>query len=105
MEKNNDMILNMLANPKFEARDFQSVGLTSANTNLLSEEEYLKSDKILKNPEFLDKDGNFDKEKFHQVYNQAGIMYNQLAHDDYQKTVMESALFSEDNIWAKPEKR
>jgi hypothetical protein len=32
-------------------------------------------------------------------------MYNQLAHDDYQKTVMESALFSEDNIWAKPEKR
>ena len=44
--KENDIILNMLANPDFTVTDFQSVGLNGDNTGLRSEEEYLQSDKI-----------------------------------------------------------
>ena len=44
--KENDIILNMLANPKFTLEDFQAVGLNSDNTGLQSEDKYLESDKI-----------------------------------------------------------
>ena len=32
--KENDIVLNMLANPKFTLEDFQAVGLNSDNTGL-----------------------------------------------------------------------
>jgi hypothetical protein len=35
--KENDIILNMLANPEFTVTDFQAVGLTGDNTGLRSE--------------------------------------------------------------------
>ena len=105
MEKDNDMLLNMLANPDFGVSDFQSVGLKAENTQLLSEDEYKRSEKITKNENFLDKDGNFDDSKFHQFYIGAGYFYNKLAQDDYNKTILEQARFSKDNIWVSPEKR
>ena len=105
MEKDNDMLLNMLANPDFGVSDFQSVGLKAENTQLLSEDEYKRSEKITKNENFLDKDGNFDDSKFHQFYVGAGYFYNKLAQDDYNKTILEQAQFSKDNIWVSPEKR
>ena len=52
MKKQNDIVLNILANPEFEIRDFQAVGLTSDNTNLLAESEYLKNDKVKNNDLF-----------------------------------------------------
>ena len=105
MDKQNDMILNILANPSFEVRDFQSVGLKGDNTNLRSEEEYLQSDKITKNPAFQDDNGQFDKGKFHDFYTGAAVMYNELAQDDYRQTVLDDARFSEDNIWVEPKQR
>ena len=54
MIKQNDMVLNILANPTFEVRDFQAVGLKADNTNFRTEDEYLKSEKITKNPLFSD---------------------------------------------------
>ena len=41
MIKQNDMVLNILANPTFEVRDFQAVGLKADNTNFRTEDEYL----------------------------------------------------------------
>ena len=105
MTKQNYMVLNILANPEFQVRDFQAVGLKADNTNFRTEEEYLKSEKITKNPLFSDEQGNFDKGKFHEFYLGAGQLYNQLAQQDYRKTILDSAMFSEDNIWVEPEKR
>jgi hypothetical protein len=66
--KKNDMVLNVLANPDFEARDLYAAGLSTDNTNLRTEDEYLASDKIKNNPAFHDASGNFDKGKFHEFY-------------------------------------
>lgn len=33
-QRNNDLMLNMLANPEFEISDFAVVGLNSSNTSL-----------------------------------------------------------------------
>ena len=59
--KENDIILNMLANPKFTLEDFQAVGLNSDNTGLQSEDKYLQSDKIKSVSAFQDSNGQFDK--------------------------------------------
>jgi hypothetical protein len=74
--KENDMLLNMLANPQFTVTDFQSVGLTGDNTNLLSEDKYKASDKIRNHEFFQDENGNFDEAKFHNFYVGAGYFYN-----------------------------
>ena len=105
MVKENDMVLNMLANPQFTVNDFQSVGLTGDNTNLLSEDEYKRSEKITQNENFIDEQGNFDEAKFHNFYIGAGHFYNDLATQDYNKAILEDAKYSKDNIWVEPEKR
>ena len=43
--KENDIILNMLANHKFTLEDFQAVGVNSDNTGLQSEDISIHSDK------------------------------------------------------------
>ena len=102
--KENDMLLNMLANPLFTVTDFQSVGLTGDNTNLLSEDIYKASDKI-RNNEIFQTDGKFDEAKFHKFYVGAGQFYNQLTTQNYEQAIMDEALFSKDNIWVEPAKR
>ena len=104
-EKNNDMILNMMANQNFALRDFQSVGLNSDNTMLLSEDKYKESTKITENPLFQNDQGVFDENKFHQFYLTAADWYNKLASENYDKTLLADARFSEDNMWVAPEKR
>lgn len=103
--KENDLILNILANPSFTLEDFKTVGLTSDNTGLQSEDKYLASAKIQQISSFKDANNNFDKAKFHNFYVQASAVYNQLATDDYDKKILEQAQFSKDNIWVSPEKR
>lgn len=104
--KERDLVLNMLANRSFTVSDFQSVGFTAENTNLRSEDEYLKSEKITKNPLFF-KEGSdeFDPVKFHNFYVGAGHFYNQLATQDYETNLLEEAQFSKDNMWVPLEKR
>ena len=103
--KENDMLLNMLANPQFTVTDFQSVGLTGDNTNLLSEDKYKASDKIRNHEFFQDENGNFDEAKFHDFYVGAGYFYNQLTTQNYDQAILDQAVYSEDNIWVAPEKR
>ncbi len=103
--KENDIILNMLANPKFTLEDFQAVGLNSDNTGLQSEDKYLQSDKIKSVSAFQDSNGQFDKNKFHNFYQSAGQFYNQMSNDDYEKAILEQAQYSKDNIWVNPKKR
>lgn len=103
--KENDIILNMLANPKFTLEDFQAVGLNSDNTGLQSEDKYLQSDKIKSVGAFQDSNGQFDKNKFHNFYQSAGQFYNQMSNDDYEKAILEQAQYSKDNIWVNPKKR
>lgn len=103
--KENDIILNMLANPKFTLEDFQAVGLNSNNTGLQSEDKYLQSDKIKSVSAFQDSNGQFDKNKFHNFYQSAGQFYNQMSNDDYEKAILEQAQYSKDNIWVNPKKR
>lgn len=103
--KENDIILNMLANPKFTLEDFQAVGLNSDNTGLQSEDKYLESDKIQSVSAFQDTNGKFDKNKFHNFYQAAGQFYNQMSNDDYDKAILKQAQFSKDNIWVNPQQR
>lgn len=103
--KENDIILNMLANPKFTLEDFQAVGLNSDNTGLQSEDKYLQSDKIKSVSAFQDSNGQFDKNKFHNFYQSAGQFYNQMSNNDYEKAILEQAQYSKDNIWVNPRKR
>ena len=103
--KENDMLLNMIANPQFTVIDFQSVGLTGENTNLLSEDQYKASDKIRNHEYFQDINGNFDEAKFHNFYVGAGYFYNQLTTQSYDKEILDQAIYSEDNMWVSPEKR
>lgn len=103
--KENDIILNMLANPKFTLEDFQAVGLNSDNTGLQSEDKYLQSDKIKSVSAFQDSNGQFDKNKFHNFYQSAGQFYNQMSNDDYEKAILKQAQYSKDNIWVNPKKR
>jgi len=65
MKKENDLILNMLANPDFSVRDFASVGLDTKNTSLEPESTYASSPMIQSNPAFHSADGKFDPAKFH----------------------------------------
>ena len=103
--KEQDIILNMLANPSFTVTDFQSVGLYGENTGLRSESEYLNSEKITSNVNFQDSEGNFDKAKFHNFYNLAGQFYNQLVSQDYEKAALEQFKYSVDNWTVDKEKR
>lgn len=103
--KENDLILNMLANPNFTMADFQTVGLNSDNTGLRSEEEYKKSEKITKNSNFQNAAGEFDEAKFHNFYVGASQWYNQLATQDYDQAILNQVQFTKDDIWAKSEQR
>ena len=104
MIKENDMILNLMANEDFTVSDFQAVGLNAGNTSLRSEDEYKRSDKI-KNHEKFQTDGKFDESKFHDYYIAAAQFYNQLSTTDYDKTVMDMAQYNMDNIWVDSHKR
>lgn len=101
MKKENDLVLNMLANQNFTVSDFKAVGLTSENTNLLSEDKYKASEKITTNPLFQT-NGEFDEAKFHNFYIGAGYFYNQMAQD---LDITKETLFSKDNMWVDQEQR
>ena len=101
MKKENDLVLNMLANQNFTVSDFKAVGLTSENTNLLPEEKYKASEKITSNPLFQT-NGEFDEAKFHDFYVGAGYFYNQLAQD---LDITKEAIFSKENMWVDQSQR
>lgn len=65
----NDWLVAGLNNPDFTTSDFSNIAdMTTDNTQLLSRDEYLKSDYIKNNPAFQDTIGNFSNEKFNEYY-------------------------------------
>lgn len=101
MSKENDLILTLLANPQFDTKDFQSVGLSANNTSLEDENTYLNSKVITENPLFQNESGEFDKNKFHSVYIGASKMLQDLSNN----TQNPQTIYSKYNIWAPPSQR
>ena len=61
----NDWIIANINNPDFEVSDFRNVAdMTINNTQMLTADEYMKSDFIRFNPVFQDSNGKFSKDKF-----------------------------------------
>lgn len=80
--KQNDWIVASLNNPQYTASDFRDLaGLTLDNTQLLSRDEYLKSNFIRNNDLFKDKDGNFKEEKFNYFYDLASKNFKDFSED------------------------
>ena len=75
---NNDWIVANIQNPEYTTGMFSTAGLDTENTQMLSEDSYLKSNFIIKNPYFADKNGNFDKDKFHDFYKEAATGWKQI---------------------------
>lgn len=94
--KQNDLMLNILANPHMSLGDFQSVGLTADNTSLEDENVYTNSKIITENPLFQNASGEFDKVKFHQKYLEAAKAIETMARDDqdFQPTYSKYNIFA-----------
>ena len=78
----NDWIIANINNPDFTAADFKNIGgFSLENTQLLPEEQYLKSDKILENPMFQNEQGQFSKSKFTDYYNKQAEKFGNFQED------------------------
>ena len=67
----NDWLVANLNNPDFTVSDFQNIAdMSTANTQMLSKDKYLKSDFIKNNDAFKDDNGQFSQRKFDDYYNQ-----------------------------------
>ena len=84
--KQNDWIVANINNPNFSSSDFQDAGLSSDNTQMLSEDDYLKSKFITDNPNFKDDAGVFSKSKFDTFYKQTLTKFNDFStqQDNFQ---------------------
>lgn len=68
----NDWIVANLNNPDFTVSDFQNIAdMSTSNTQMLSKDQYLKSDFIKNNDAFKDDQGRFSQKKFDSFYNNA----------------------------------
>lgn len=74
----NDWIVANIQNPEYTSGMLAQSGLDTENTQMLKEEDYLKSNFIVKNPYFADSNGNFDKDKFHNFYTESATGWKQL---------------------------
>ena len=54
---NNDWIVANINNPDYSTEMFKMKGIDTDNTQMLREESYLKSNFIINNPAFADKNG------------------------------------------------
>ena len=81
----NDWIVAGLFNPEFTNADFKNIGdLTIENTQLLSKEDYLKSDFIKQNPLFRDEaTGKFSEKKFTDYYNKRVRDFGEFQQEDF----------------------
>lgn len=84
--KQNDWIVANINNPNLSSTDFQDAGLSTDNTQMLSEDDYLKSKFITDNPNFKDDAGVFSKNKFDEFYKQTLTKFNDFSsqQDNFQ---------------------
>ena len=99
MAKENDLLLNKMANPHMSITQFEQVGLNANNTSLESEDTYKKLDVIRNSPEFQT-NGTFDDVKFHKKYEDVRLAYNQLAEDTHNDNLAQTFAFYKDDLFA-----
>lgn len=99
MAKENDLLLNAMANPHMSITQFEQVGLNANNTSLESEDTYKKLDVIRNSPEFQT-NGTFDDVKFHKKYEGIRLAYNQLAEDTHNDNLAQTFAFYKDDLFA-----
>lgn len=104
MAKENDLLLNQLQNPTYNAFDFKQVGLDVNNTSIEDKEVYKNLDFVRNNP-LLQTEGSFDEAKFDVLYNAALSNYNDMANIKVGEEIGSHATFFRDNIYAPIEKR
>ena len=79
--KKHDWILETINNQDFSPTDFKSIGMSTADTQLLPMDDYLKSSYITDNPLFKNDDGEFSKDKFERFYNQKAGEFQAFSQD------------------------
>ena len=99
--KENDLMMNVVANPSFSLEDFATIGFNIDNTSIQDKSVYRNNPLIQK--KFSDEDGKFNEKLFNDYYNKALIDYNKMAEDSYNNEIEVS--FHRDNIWAPKEDR
>lgn len=102
-EKEYDLFMNMLRNPEASFDTFVTGGMTTDNTQLLERSEYESSEKV--QGALKDQYGQFDKNQFDQLYNNAQMYYNLLSSADYDKAMQEQVTYHRDNIFAPADQR
>ena len=81
--KQNDWLVANINNPTYDSQDFRYIsGLTLDNTQMLSKEDYLKSDFIRNNEAFKDQNGSFDEKIFQDIYEQAAQKFSDFSAED-----------------------
>lgn len=98
--KQNDYFLNQMYNPDFSPGDFETVGLKSDNTTIRDKEEYKNLDIVKNNPVFQT-DGEFDENKFNQMYNKAMFGFQQMSQKGSNERLASSYSAFRDDIFAK----
>ena len=66
--KEHDFLVAGLNNPDTSIGDMRALGMNMTNTQLLSKDEYLKSDYIRQHDAFKDDEGQFSQTKFDRIY-------------------------------------
>ena len=102
--KTNDWIVANLSNPDLTPQDFHdALGMSQDNTQLLSEDDYLKSDFITNNPNFKGQDGQFNKQIFDKYYQQTAQTYS--SFDDSNNNALSNFKFDPFDTAAKASSR
>lgn len=101
--KKNDFIVASINNPDFSVADFKDISeMNLGNTQMLSEDEYLKSKFIRENPLFQDSNGNFVKQKFSDFYRQKLRDFSEFSTesslDNYQYGLFDTFRKAKDNV-------
>lgn len=80
----NDWIVASINNPNFTVADFKNIaGLSTSNTQLLSREDYLKSDFIRNHDMFKDETGKFSEQIFTDFYNHGAMSFGELQTGEF----------------------
>lgn len=102
-KKDNDLLLNIVANPQFSLEDFATIGFNITNTSLQDKEVYKNNPLIQKT--FSNDEGKFDDKQFTDAYNKALIDYNTMSQKDFYKNQEKQAVYHRDNFDAPVEQR
>lgn len=102
--KENDYLLNILANPSFNHVNFKNVGLTTENTSFERPEVYKNLQIIQENPMFQT-DGAFDEAKFNDIYEIAKESYNLFANNEVAEQIATSLAYRGNILVPEEERR